>query len=106
MFRVLDAGRVRSRPDVVAASKEISHHSAPCLLPTRRMKAALSKRGSRRRSDAAVFQSSASNSSIKPEMTESPLPQKAGSEASRPKGASSSEWCFVPPARSMSKYFS
>ena len=54
----------------------------------------------------ATGQSSASSSSIRPLITPRPICQKAGSEASRPKGASSSEWCLVPPAFSMSKYFS
>ena len=40
------------------------------------------------------------------EIMVSPLSQKAGSLASRPKGASSSLWCFDPPAFSMSKYLS
>ena len=38
-------------------------------------------------------------------MTPRPLSQKAGSEASRPNGASSSLCRIVPPARSMSRYF-
>ena len=42
---------------------------------------------------------------MKPATTSSPRRQKAGSEASRPKGASSSLWRKVPPARSMSRYF-
>ncbi len=48
----------------------------------------------------------ASSSSMKPEIIERPLSQKAGSEASRPKGARSSLWCIEPPALSMSKYLS
>ena len=35
----------------------------------------------------------------------SPFCQNSGLEASRPKGASSSEWCLEPPAFSISKYF-
>ena len=53
-----------------------------------------------------VHASSRSSSSMKPAMTDRPLRQKAGSVASRPNGASSSEWCLVPPADSMAKYFS
>lgn len=47
-----------------------------------------------------------SSSSIMPEMIDKPFCQNAGSVASRPKGLSNSEWCFVPPAFSMAKYFS
>ena len=47
-----------------------------------------------------------SSSSIIEEMSESPLSQNAGSDASRPNGARSSVWCSVPPAASMSKYLS
>ncbi len=50
--------------------------------------------------------SMASRSSIIPAIMPSPLSQKHGSEASSPKGASSSLWCFEPPAFSMSKYLS
>ena len=46
-----------------------------------------------------------SNSSMKPAMTSSPRRQNAGSEASRPNGASSSLCRLVPPARSISRYF-
>ena len=45
----------------------------------------------------------ASSSSIRPSITLSPIDQKSGSEASRPNGASSSLWCLVPPAVSMSR---
>ena len=48
----------------------------------------------------------ASSSSMKPAITSRPRFQKRGSEASRPKGASSSLWRSVPPARSRSRYFS
>lgn len=48
----------------------------------------------------------ASNSSMRPSTTERPIDQKSGSVASRPKGASSSRWCLVPPASSRAKYFS
>ena len=51
----------------------------------------------------ALPQLSAFSSSIRPEITLSPLSQKSGSVASRPKGASSSLCRFVPPARSMSR---
>ena len=51
-----------------------------------------------------AYPSIASNSSIKPEIIDKPLSQNAGSLASNPKGASSSLWCFEPPAFSMSKY--
>ena len=47
-----------------------------------------------------------SSSSMKPLIMDSPLPQNAGSEASRPKGASSSLWRCDPPAVSMAKYLS
>jgi len=50
--------------------------------------------------------SMASSSSIMPEMIERPFCQKAGSEASRPNGLSSSLWCLVPPALSIAKYLS
>ena len=43
----------------------------------------------------------ASNSPISRSMTPRPRLQKSGPRASRPNGASSSEWCLVPPARSM-----
>ena len=46
-----------------------------------------------------------SSSSMKPAMTSRPRPQKPGSVASSPKGASSSLCLSVPPARSMAKYF-
>ncbi len=55
---------------------------------------------------AAAQPSIASSSSIMPEIIDSPLSQNAGSEASSPKGASNSLWCFAPPAFSISKYFS
>src|SRR5919201_4314117 len=42
-----------------------------------------------------------SSSSIIRSITPSPPCQNAGSRASRPKGASSSEWCLVPPAASI-----
>ena len=48
----------------------------------------------------------ASSSSMKPSIIDRPLAQKAGSEASRPKGFRSSLWCFDPPARRSAKYFS
>src|SRR5262249_55874570 len=48
-------------------------------------------------------QPSSSSSSIMRSMTPSPPCQNAGSRASRPKGASSSEWCLVPPAASISR---
>lgn len=44
-----------------------------------------------RRGPPHAAASIASSSSIMPEMTERPLPQKAGSRASSPNGASSSE---------------
>src|ERR1700758_3253979 len=47
----------------------------------------------------------AASSSMNPPTTPRPLAQKAGSAASRPKGASSSLCRLVPPARSMSRYF-
>ena len=47
----------------------------------------------------------ASSSSMNPEITSSPLFQNAGSDASSPNGASSSLCRFVPPARSISRYF-
>ena len=50
--------------------------------------------------------SMASSWSMKPSIIDRPLSQKAGSEASSPKGASNSLWCFEPPALSISKYFS
>src|SRR6266446_1787241 len=46
------------------------------------------------------YQASASSSSMKRAMTLRPFDQKAGSAASRPKGARSSLWRSVPPARS------
>lgn len=48
----------------------------------------------------------ASNSSIIPEIILSPLSQNLGSDASSPNGASSSLWCFDPPAFNISKYLS
>ena len=59
-----------------------------------------------RRERQLLAYSSASSSSISPPITPSPICQKAGSDASSPNGASSSEWCLVPPAFSISKYFS
>ena len=57
------------------------------------------------RGSIAAYQCSiASSSSMKPAIMSSPLFQKAGSLASRPKGASSALWCFDPPASSISKY--
>jgi hypothetical protein len=53
-----------------------------------------------------AYSSIASSSSIIETMSPSPLPQNFGSVASSPKGASSSLWCFDPPASSISKYFS
>src|SRR5579859_4770169 len=50
-------------------------------------------------------QDSVSSSSIMLDTTSRPLVQKAGSEASRPNGASSSLCRSVPPALSMSRYF-
>jgi hypothetical protein len=47
--------------------------------------------------------SNPSSSSIIRSITPSPPCQNAGSRASRPKGASSSEWCLVPPAASISR---
>ena len=47
----------------------------------------------------------ASSSSMMRSITDRPFFQKPGSPASRPKGASNSEWCLVPPAFSRSKYF-
>jgi len=47
--------------------------------------------------------SSASSSSIRRSITDRPPCQKLGSRASSPNGASSSEWCLVPPAASMSR---
>ena len=55
---------------------------------------------------AGAQPSIASNSSIMPEIMLSPLSQNFGSEASSPKGASNSLWCFEPPAFSISKYLS
>jgi hypothetical protein len=52
------------------------------------------------------YASIASSSEMKPSSTERPFCQKDGSVASRPNGASSSEWCLVPPAFSSAKYFS
>src|SRR5262249_42522136 len=46
---------------------------------------------------------SPSSSTIMRSITPSPPCQNAGSRASSPKGASSSEWCLVPPAASMSR---
>ena len=43
---------------------------------------------------------------MKPEIMLSPLSQNFGSDASRPKGARRSLWCFEPPAFSISKYLS
>ena len=43
---------------------------------------------------------------MKPEITSSPFCQNCGSEASSPNGASSSLCRFVPPAFSISRYFS
>ena len=63
-----------------------------------------SRRGARALTAQAA--SSASSSPISPSITDSPICQKPGSLASRPKGASSSLWCLVPPAFSMAKYFS
>ena len=57
------------------------------------------------RAMAAIY-SRLSSSSMKPAMTFRPLDQKSGSVASRPKGASSSLWRLVPPALSISMYFS
>jgi hypothetical protein len=54
---------------------------------------------------ARTFASVASSSSMKPAMTSSPRRQNPGSDASSPNGASSSLCRFVPPARSMSRYF-
>ena len=45
----------------------------------------------------------ASSWSISPSSRPSPLAQKPGSDASSPKGASSSRWRMVPPARSSSR---
>ncbi len=50
---------------------------------------------------ALLAHSIASSSSMKPRITESPLSQKAGSDASSPKGASNSLWRSVPPASSI-----
>ena len=58
------------------------------------------------RREPRVYPSIASSSPMKPSSTESPFCQNCGSVASRPKGASSSEWCLVPPAFSRAKYFS
>src|SRR5262245_5031588 len=55
------------------------------------------------RKDRGLNHPSPSSSSIKPRITPRPLDQKAGSEASRPKGARSSLCRFEPPARSMSR---
>ena len=52
---------------------------------------------------AASAHQSNSNSPIIRSMTPRPPCQKAGSRASRPNGASSSEWCLVPPAESMAR---
>ena len=52
-----------------------------------------------------AVRSIASSSSIMPSITPSPFCQNSRLEASRPKGASSSEWCLEPPASSMAKYF-
>jgi hypothetical protein len=57
------------------------------------------------RSVTPMLQSSRSSSSMNPDITSRPLFQNAGSEASSPNGASSSLCRFVPPARSMSRYF-
>jgi hypothetical protein len=45
----------------------------------------------------------ASNSPINPAITDKPPCQNAGSRASSPKGLSSSAWCLVPPAASISR---
>ncbi len=47
----------------------------------------------------------ASSSSIMPASISRPFFQNSGFDASRPNGASSSEWCFEPPAISIAKYF-
>ena len=48
-----------------------------------------------------AVRSIASSSSIMPSMTPRPFCQNSRLEASRPKGASSSEWCLEPPASSI-----
>ena len=59
-----------------------------------------------RRLGHGIAQSSSSSSSIRAEIIPSPRSQKAGSVASRPKGAKSSRCRLVPPALSISRYLS
>src|SRR5688572_22891186 len=51
-----------------------------------------------------VLASIASSSAIRFSITLRPIDQNCGSVASRPNGLSSSLWCLVPPAASMSRY--
>ena len=68
-----------------------------------RLRGLTSSRPGGSRPRAAAQPSIASSSSIIAAMSPSPLSQNFGSAASSPNGASSSRWCFDPPASSISK---